>query len=241
MKRTKKTPVFCTLTATIAFLTAGSHHANAGMEPFVGEINYVAFNFAPRGWFQCDGQTLPINQYQALYALIGTTYGGDGVSNFKLPDLRGKVPVHQGGSPGFSVFSMGQTSGVENVTLTAAQIPMHTHPATAISTSVSAVAPGATASSTLKAVNNDADQKNASGNALANAKGLNSAYSSAAPTVSMNAASIETTLNGLGIVTTTNTTVNIGMAGNSQPFSIMQPYTVVNCIIAWEGIFPQRP
>lgn len=241
MKRTKTIPVFCTLTATITFLAAVPHHANAGMEPFVGEINYVAFNFAPQGWLQCDGQILSINQYQALYALIGTAYGGDGVSNFKLPDLRGKVPVHQGGSPGFSVYNMGQTSGAENVTLTAAQMPMHTHSATAISTSTSAVAPGATATSTLKAVNTDANQKNAGGNALANAKGSNSAYSSAAPNVNMNAASIETTLSNLGIATTTNTTVNVSPAGNSQPFSIMQPYTVINCIIAWEGVFPQRP
>lgn len=241
MKHSKQTQGFLTLTAAMALLAATPDHATAGMEPFVGEINYVAFNFAPEGWFQCDGQTLPINQYTALFSLLGTTYGGDGVTNFKLPDMRGKVPVHQGQHPGGSMFPMGQTSGVENVTLTINNMPAHNHPATATSTSTSAVAPGATVTSALKAVNSDADQKNASGNSLANAKGLNSAYSATAPNVSMNAASIETTLNGLNIVTTTSTNVSIGSAGNSQPFSIMQPYTVVNCIIAWQGVYPSRP
>lgn len=241
MKRTKKIPLFCTFTATAVFLIIGPNHAQAGMEPFVGEISYVSFNFAPKGWLQCDGQILPINQYQPLFALIGTTYGGDGVTNFKLPDLRGRVPLHQGWNPGGSVYTLGQTGGAENMTLTINNLPAHNHTAIATSTSTSAVSPGAKATSTLKAVNSDADKKNASGNALANAKGLNSAYSSAAPSVSMNAASIETTLDGLGIVTTTNTSVNINPTGNSQPFPILQPYTVVNCIIASEGIFPSRP
>jgi microcystin-dependent protein len=241
MQRPKRIQSFLTLTAAIALSATTPDSATAGMEPFVGEINYVAFNFAPDGWLQCDGQTLPISQYQALFALIGTTYGGNGTTNFALPDMRGRVPVHQGQHPGGSMYKLGQTAGSENTTLTVNQLPAHTHAATANSVSNSTIAPGATATSTLKAVNNDADQKNASGNALANAKGLNSAYSSAAPNVSMNAASIETTLNGLGITTTTNTTVNIAPAGNSQPLSMMQPYTVVNCIIAWNGVFPSRP
>lgn len=241
MQHTKRIQSFFTLTAAIVLSATTPNSATADMEPFVGEINYVAFNFAPQGWFQCDGQMLPINQYQALYSLIGTTYGGDGVTNFKLPDMRGKIPVHQGQRPGGSVFTLGQTSGAENATLTINNMPTHNHPAIATSISTSAVAPGASATSTLKAVNSDADQKNAVGNSLANAKGLNSAYSTAAPNVSMNAASIETTLNGLGIATTTNTNVEVGIAGNSQPFSIMQPYTVVNCIIAWQGVYPSRP
>ncbi|WP_240143527.1 tail fiber protein [Nitrosomonas sp. JL21] len=229
------------MTATLAFLAAAPHHANTGMEPCVGEISYVAFNYAPNGWLQCDGQILPINQYNALFSLLDTTYGGDGATNFKLPDMRGRAPLHQGRNLDGSAYSLGQMGGTENTTLTINQLPAHTHPVTAISTSTSAVALGATATSTLKAVNSDADQKTAGGNALANAKGLNSAYSSAAPNVSMNAASIETTLNGLGIVTNTNTTVDIGPTGNSQSFPNMQPYTVVNCIIAWQGVFPQRP
>lgn len=241
MKRTKKIPVLFSLTAAFAYLAISPNQASAGIEPFVGEISYVAFNFAPEGWLKCDGQILPINQYQALYALIGTSYGGNGTTTFALPDMRGRVPVHQGQHPGGSIYTLGQTGGNESTTLTVNQLPAHTHPATANSASNSSVAPGATATSTLKAVNSDADQKTASGNALANAKGLNSAYSSAAPNVSMNTASVETTLNGLGITTTTNTTVIVAPTGNSQPLPLMQPYTVVNCIIAWNGVFPTQP
>ncbi len=241
MQYLKKTPKIAARISIIALCASFSGTTLAGPEPFVGEISYVAFNFAPQGWFQCDGQTLPINQYQALFALIGTTYGGNGTTTFALPDMRGRVAVHQGQHPGGSMYTLGQTAGNENTTLTVNQLPAHTHAATANSVSNSTIAPGATATSTLKAVNSDADQKNASGNSLANAKGLNSNYSAAAPNVSMNAASIETTLNGLGITTTTNTTVSIAPAGNSQPLSIMQPYTVVNCIIAWNGVFPSRP
>ena len=241
MQRPKRIQSFLTLTATIALSAATPDSATAGMEPFVGEINYVAFNFAPDGWLQCDGQTLPFSQYQALYSLIGTTYGGDGVTNFKLPDMRGKIPVHQGQHPGGSVFTLGQTSGAENATLTINNMPAHNHPATATSISTSTVAPGATATSTLKAVNSDADKKTAEGNSLANAKGTASAYSASAPNVTMNAASIETTLSGINIATTTSTNVSVGIAGGSQPFSIMQPYTVVNCIIAVQGVYPTRP
>ena len=105
MRRTKNTQGFLSLTATLALLATTPGSANAGMEPFVGEISYVAFNFAPDGWFQCNGQTLAINQYAALYSLLGTTYGGDGVTNFKLPDMRGKVPVHQGQSSGCLLYT----------------------------------------------------------------------------------------------------------------------------------------
>ena len=160
MKPTKQTQDFLTLTAAMALMMATPDHVTAGMEPFVGEINYVAFNFAPNGWYQCDGQLLPVSQYQALFALIGTTYGGNGTTNFALPDMRGRVPVHQGQHPGSSMFTLGQTGGVENAALTVNNMPAHSHPATAVSTSTSAVAPGATATSILKAVNSDADKKN---------------------------------------------------------------------------------
>lgn len=93
-------------------------------EPFLGEIRLFAGNFAPRGWAFCDGQLMSISQNTALFSLIGTTYGGDGVSNFSLPDLRGRAPVHQG--PG---FVLGQKDGSESVTLLALQAPAHTHAA----------------------------------------------------------------------------------------------------------------
>jgi len=91
---------------------------------YVGEIRMVGFNFAPEGWMLCNGQLLPISQYDVLFNLLGTTYGGDGQSTFALPDLRGRTPVHTGGSLS---YVLGQNGGVENVTLTAAQVPVHNH------------------------------------------------------------------------------------------------------------------
>lgn len=241
MKHTKKTQSFAAITAALALLAATPGDATAAYEPFVGEISYVGFNFAPVGWYQCDGQLLPISQYSALFSLLGTTYGGNGVTNFALPDMRGKVPVHQGQSPGYPMYILGQTGGQENVALTINELPAHSHPATATSTSTSAVNPGAAATSTLKAANSDPNASTPQGNSLPQgARGAN-IYSTTAPSVSMNAASIETTLSGIGITTTTSTNVSVGNAGGSQPFSIMQPYTTVNCIIAWQGVFPSRP
>jgi microcystin-dependent protein len=97
-----------------------------GGAPFVGQIMMVGFNFAPVGWEFCDGQLLPISEYEALYNLIGTTYGGDGVQTFGLPDLRGRVPVHQGQGVA-STFVIGEPSGAEQVTLTVNELPAHQH------------------------------------------------------------------------------------------------------------------
>ena len=92
-------------------------------QPYVGEIRMFAGNFAPAGWFLCGGQLLPISENEVLFQLIGTTYGGDGESTFALPDLRGRLPLHQGGG-----FVLGQPGGVETVTLTVQQMAAHTHP-----------------------------------------------------------------------------------------------------------------
>jgi microcystin-dependent protein len=102
-------------------------------QPYVGEIRMFAGNFAPSGWMFCEGQLLPISENETLFQLIGTTYGGDGESNFALPDLQGRIPVHQGNG-----FDLAENGGVEEVTLTVQQIPTHTHPAlgsTAVATS----------------------------------------------------------------------------------------------------------
>jgi microcystin-dependent protein len=96
-------------------------------EPFIGEIRMVGFNYAPRGWALCNGQMLSIAQNTALFSLLGTTFGGDGISTFGLPDLRGRVPVHQGDGPATSPYVMGQVGGTETVTLLTSQIPAHTH------------------------------------------------------------------------------------------------------------------
>ena len=92
-------------------------------QPYVGEIRMFAGNFAPAGWQFCEGQLLPISEYETLFNLIGTTYGGDGQSTFALPDLRGRLPIHQGNG-----FILAETGGAEEITLTVNQIPAHTHP-----------------------------------------------------------------------------------------------------------------
>lgn len=109
-------------------------------EPFLAEVRIVGFNFAPRGWAFCDGQILPINQNQSLYALLGTTYGGDGRTTFALPDLRGRVPIHAGNSNGNS-YTIGQKSGAENHTLSINEMPGHTHQITATDVAPTASTP----------------------------------------------------------------------------------------------------
>jgi len=96
-------------------------------DPFVAEIRIFPFNFAPRGWAFCDGQLLPLSQNTALFSLLGTTYGGDGKSNFALPDLQGRAPMHPGQGPGLSLHDLGETGGSETVTLLESEIPSHNH------------------------------------------------------------------------------------------------------------------
>jgi microcystin-dependent protein len=96
-------------------------------QPYVGEIRLFAGNFAPANWAFCSGQLLAISENDTLFQLIGTTYGGDGQTTFGLPDLRGRVPVHMGAGPGLSTYQLGEIGGVEEVTLTTQQIPVHTH------------------------------------------------------------------------------------------------------------------
>ena len=97
------------------------------MEPFIGEITMFGGNFAPRGWAFCDGQLLAISSNEALFSLLGTIYGGDGRTTFGLPELRGRIPLHQGTGPGLSQRRIGLRSGSEGVTLTPSQLPSHTH------------------------------------------------------------------------------------------------------------------
>jgi len=115
-------------------------------EPFISEIRAFGFNFAPKGWATCDGQLLAINQNQALYSLIGITYGGDGRTNFNLPDLRGRTPIHFDAS-----YREGQKSGSENVTLTTGQIPAHTHTLEATTSAPAANTPASNLLATLPA------------------------------------------------------------------------------------------
>jgi microcystin-dependent protein len=97
------------------------------MDPFVAEIRIFPFNFPPKGWAFCDGQLMPISQNTALFSLVGTYYGGDGKSNFALPDMQGRAPMHTGQGPGLSLYSLGESGGSETVTLLQTEMPIHSH------------------------------------------------------------------------------------------------------------------
>ena len=120
---------------------SGTSTVNAGDEPYIGEVQWFAGNFAPRGWALCDGQLLDINQNQALFSILGTNYGGDGRTNFGLPDVRGRVIIHEGQGPGLSNRLLGSKAGNETETLNANQAPSHTHALRASSGAATAVTP----------------------------------------------------------------------------------------------------
>ena len=107
------------------------------MDPFVAEIRIFPFNFAPKGWAFCDGQILPLSQNTALFSLLGTTYGGDGKSNFALPNMQGNAPMHPGQGPGLSLHDLGETGGSGTVSLLESEIPSHSHALMASSTNSS--------------------------------------------------------------------------------------------------------
>src|SRR5262245_25418296 len=178
--------------------------------PFIGTIVMFGGNFAPRGWAFCNGQLLSIAQNTALFSILGTTYGGNGQTTFALPNLQGRVAVHPGQSPGTSSYSLGETAGTENVTLTQNQMPMHTHATTAT------INANASASRTTESP---------AGTVPASVSGQNIYAAAPDGTTTMNA--------GMASVT-------VAPTGGSQPFSVVQPFQCVNYIIALEGIFPSR-
>jgi len=111
-------------------------------DPFVAEIRIFPFNFAPKGWAWCDGQLLPLSQNTALFSLLGTTYGGNGKSNFALPNLQGSAPMHPGQGPGLSLHDLGETGGSQTVTLLESEIPGHSHSWTASNADGNVQTPG---------------------------------------------------------------------------------------------------
>lgn len=168
------------------------------MDNYLGEISPVAFNFAPKGWALCNGQLLQISQNTALFSLLGTTFGGDGIRTFALPDLRGRISVHSG-----SNYILGTSGGVENVTLILSQIPAHSH------------APGcSTQAGTTGEPSNQLWAGSISSKETPYQTGSN-------PNGTM--------ING--VITAT---------GNSQSHTNIQPYLVINYIIALQGIYPTR-
>jgi microcystin-dependent protein len=112
-------------------ITFGNKLAYAGSDPFIGEVRFVGFDFAPRGWAKCDGQLLAVSDNEALFSIIGTIYGGDGRTTFALPDMRGRTPVHEGNGPGLTTYRLGQKTGTEQTFVSTAQLPSHSHTANA--------------------------------------------------------------------------------------------------------------
>lgn len=221
------------------------------MDAFMGTILAVGFNFPPRGWLFCNGQTVPIAQNSAMFALLGTMYGGDGQTTFGLPDLRGRVVVgSQAQGPGLMNVAQGQKAGTNNVTvigngsasftLNAANLPAHTHPATMSTTGLTSnttinVSTGALGNTTIAAGNSLSQATTGPGSA---------AIFTGTPTAPVALGGVATTITGTGTVTVEpNVSPALPVTAPVQTqttISIMQPYTGLNYIIAMEGIFPSR-
>jgi microcystin-dependent protein len=189
------------------------------MEVFLGTIQAFGFNFAPSGWANCNGQTMSIAQNSALFSLLGVTYGGNGQTTFSLPDLRGRAGLNMGQAPGLSTYNLGEVSGTENTTLTLANLPMHNHAATV----TVGVQVAGTSSNPITAPS--------TANSYLGASGIGPS----------SAAIWSDALNGPVAMGGASGTVQVDMAGNSSPVSLLNPYLVLNFCIALEGIFPSRP
>jgi microcystin-dependent protein len=173
----------------------------------------VGFTYAPVGWADCDGQLLPIAQHTALYSLLGTTYGGDGVNTFALPDLRGRVPIHVGPGPGLTQRMLGQKGGAESVTLHTTQMPVHNHPAPA---------------EAIINVHNAGGNQASPGDHVLAAASRENIYSDQAPDATLRAADA------------VEVSVQVHDAGGGQAHQNMQPWLCVRFIIALQGVYPPR-
>lgn len=181
-------------------------------EPFIGEIKIFGFDFAPKSYANCNGQIMSIAQNTALFSLLGTAYGGNGVQTFALPDLQGRAAIGQGTGAGLPSYAMGQLDGAPNIALTLSNMPAHAHTLN-------------TASAKLKASSANADETAPEGNFPANA---------ASPVYSGNGATTGTYTGGVELSGSTD------ISGSGIPVSVMNPYLVINYSIAIYGIFPSR-
>ena len=209
--------------------------------PYIGQIQSFGFNFAPRGWALCNGQTLPISQNTALFSLLGTYYGGNGQSTFQLPNLQGRVAVGMGQSPGTSNYVIGQSAGTENVSILTSNMPSHTHVATFTPTGGGGGG-GTAITATLNVCNTAGGLATGGGGLLAGSHGLGSSTGiySAAGTATVPMAPTAITVSGGGGGGITGGTVSNALTGNGLPISILQPYLSINYSIALSGIFPSR-
>ena len=180
------------------------------LNPFIGELLLFAGNFAPRGYAICAGQLMSIQQNQALFSILGTTYGGNGTTNFALPNLQGRISVGSGQGPGLSPYELGEQTGTESVTLIDADMPAHSHAVNAV-TNGQSNGVSTPSNAVLLATAFAAE----AGNPLV------PIYSSAAPTLAMNANAVAS-------------------AGGNQPHENRMPFLALNWCIALTGIFPTR-
>jgi microcystin-dependent protein len=195
------------------------------MEVFIGTILGFAFNYAPYGWAFCNGQIIGISQNQTLFALLGTTYGGNGTTTFALPDLRGRSPIHFGQGVGLSPIVLGQVSGTETMTLLQTNLPAHAHTLTGTGT----VALNLSATTvTGGTITNETD-------------GGNNSFASGGSTPSIYSEPGGSGTDKIGGITGTGTLGgSTGLTGGTVPFSIRNPYLAINFCIALNGIFPSR-
>ena len=183
-------------------------------EPSLGQVEVFSFNFPPKGWTTCSGQLLSIQQNSALFALLGTTYGGNGQTNFGLPDLRGRVPVGWGQGPGLSPYNLGQLGGEENHTLILNEMAQHNHPFNADTSS--------------PATNNT------------NVPSTSVVLGNTIGTVSGSANAFNLYLYASGSPGGTLDPHSIGFTGGNQPHPNIMPYLALNFCISLTGIFPSR-
>lgn len=225
-----------------ALLGCASMNAMAcGDTAYLGEVCTFAFDYCPQNFVPANGQILQIAQNSALFALLGTRYGGDGRTTFGLPDLRGRSPIHYGQGPGLSPVSIGQSNGVESTTLTIGQLPIHNHAITgqASGTVTTTVTVNALSTETAGAATAPAAAANTIGKIGAGSPAYYP-YSAAKAVPVPVTASVNTAGVSPGTVTlpVTGSTAN---AGASQPFSVLNPRLALNYCIATTGLFPSRP
>ncbi|MFL1559357.1 phage tail protein [Pseudomonas sp. O11] len=194
------------------------------MDVYMGTVMTFAFNYAPSGWALCNGQIINIAQNQALFAVLGTVYGGNGVQTFGLPNLQSRAPICQGTGPGLSTRTMGEISGAETVTSTVNNLPNHTH-----------TMAGVTATTTVQLANpasnplGDPTTTNSYIGASGSGPGLANIFSDAQGASPVPLKGAQTAITG-----------SISPTGNGLPMAIMNPHLVLNFSIALEGIFPTR-
>ncbi len=205
------------------------------MDVFVGTILAFGFNYPTIGWQLCDGSSLPISGNETLYALIGTTYGGDGVNTFAVPDLRGRVPIGAGQGLGLSNYPLGAKGGTETTTLLTSNMAGHTHvPTVTAGTGPNIGTPLTATLNGVVAVNSGLSPQNA---LLAGSRAATTALYAAAGSTTVAMAPTSLSLQGADAPAPVAT---VGVTGNSLPISLQQPYQVVNYCIAMQGIYPSQ-